>query len=144
MSEELEQGGGLHDDIEAAALKSLQNKAEGESGGGAQPEPEPKATRSAAEEWADVYHTFGELAGVRFPRLREVYTQGRCLAVQEKLDPIFERNGWNNIEAMGVAMQYIMAGVAVIMLGKDTAEAIKADLEDEAVAGAKEVRQDGS
>ena len=143
MNNDNDSGEGLAEQIEAQALESLQRKAEGEdTSGTAQPEPEAKPARTAAEEWADVYYTFGELAGVRFPRLRGVYTQERCMAVQEKLDPIFERNGWNNIQAMGTVMQYIMAGVAVIMLGKDTAEAIKADLEDEAVKAAKEVKQD--
>lgn len=142
-----ENGEGLADRLEAQALASIQQKAEGGTAGNSE-EPAKEQTqrqaRSAAQEWADVYYTFGELAGVRFPRLREVYTQERCLAVQEKLDPIFERRGWNNIEAMGTAMQYLMGAVAVLMLGKDTAQAIKADLEDEAVKAAKEVKTDGS
>ncbi len=146
MSEEIEQNGAsLGDEIEAQMLASLTAKAEGTDGAQDQAQPEEaKQKESALEQWAAVYETFGELAGVRFPSLRAVYSHQRCIDVQTRLNPIFERHGWNNIKAMGTAMQYLMGAVAVVMLGKDTAEAIKHDMEKEASEAAKEVKQDGS
>ena len=145
MSEQIEQGGAsLNDELEAQALASLSAKIDDNGGAEAQAEAEPEAPKeSALEQWAAVYETFGELAGVRFPSLRKVYSRERCIDVQTRLNPIFERHGWNNIEAMRTAMQYLMGAVAVVMLGKDTAEAIRHDLEKEASEAAKEVRPDG-
>jgi len=132
----------LGEELESQSMASILGKVEQEGGGQQQQEEqakEAKPKRTACEEWADVYFTFGTIAGVRFPRLKAVYSEDRCLAVQEKLDPIFERNGWNNIEAMGTFMQYAMAGAAVFMLGKDTMDAINADMEDEKVAASRKL-----
>ena len=65
----------------------------------------------------------GNLMGMRYPAVKRVYTEQRCGMVGEALAPVLDRWGINAQNS--VAMQYVVAVGALVLLGMDTVAAIK-------------------
>lgn len=88
-----------------------------------------------AQEWADVWHVIGGVGlAEKWPSLAIVYSEAECLKLQRKLNPIFERNGWNDAGALGQVGEYLAAGVALMMVAKNTRAAIAHDTRQQDLA----------
>lgn len=84
------------------------------------------AAINPVEELATVIFAAGQLGGMLYPSLREVYAKKRCDACAVDLYPAFEKLGWN--VTGGDAMIYLNALGAAIILGLETRLAIMHDL----------------
>lgn len=65
----------------------------------------------------------GNLLAMRYPAVKRVYTDQRCMMVGEAVAPVLDRWGINATNS--VAMQYLVAIGAVAMLGFDTVEVLR-------------------
>ncbi len=65
----------------------------------------------------------GNLLAMRYPAVKRVYTEERCGMVGAALAPVLDR--WGITAKDSVAMQYVVAIGALVMLGMDTVEVIK-------------------
>lgn len=92
----------------------------------AEAEPVQQVTVSQTAEISGILFTVGQLAGMKFAALRDIYTKARCDEVAEAVAPVFADLRWN--VTGGKAGMYITAFLAVFMLGNDTRQAIKAEL----------------
>jgi hypothetical protein len=106
------------------------------------PDDQPNDQQSARDpiaEWADCYYAVAQVVAVRWPTVGLVYTNDRCEVLQKALHPIFEKWGLNDIAASGGLMAevlpYLVAGAAIISVGKDTIEAVRHDRAQQAQGG---------
>ncbi len=76
----------------------------------------------------------GGLLATRCPAAKLVYTEDRCMMVGEALAPVLDRWGVN--ASNSVFMQYCVAIGALVLLGKDTVDVLRATThEHQAPAG---------
>lgn len=66
----------------------------------------------------------GGLMATRYPALKRIYTEERCGMVGEAVAPVLDR--WNINPQNSVAMQYLVAIGALVLLGMDSVNAIQA------------------
>lgn len=85
---------------------------------------------SQAEEIAAILHLGGQGAGLMFPSVAPIYSEGRCKDVAEKVAPVLERLGIKI--PFGSAGLYGGAIMAVLALAWETRAAVLRDLEREA------------
>jgi hypothetical protein len=87
--------------------------------------------RDAVGEWASLYYAAGQIIAVRWPAVGLIYTPDRCESLQKSLHPIFEKWGLNEIAEggglMAEVLPYLVAGAAIISIGKDTLDAVRRD-----------------
>lgn len=65
----------------------------------------------------------GNLLAMRYPAVKRVYTEERCGIVGMALAPVLDR--WGVTASDSVAMKYIVAIGALVLLGQDTVEVIR-------------------
>lgn len=140
MSDEIIKGG-----IESEVLRVIQEQEQDDQNAqnnqndrtGSNNEP-VRDDGEAIREWAAVYYAAAQMISIAYPSVGEIYTQDSCERLQKSLNPVFERYGLNDLGGGGgfftVAIEHITAAAALIVVGKQTIDAINHDKQAKAQA----------
>jgi len=130
MSDEIKNGieGEVLRVIQEQDDQATQNNQHGNTGSNNEPVNDGEKT---IKEWAAVYYATAQMVSIAYPSVEEIYTQDGCERLQRSLHPVFERYGLNGLGDGGgffaVALEHITAVAALIVVGKQTIDAINHD-----------------